>query len=163
MKTYVISMLSLCLLIHPSPLTSECLNQSLRNLVCISCHLSIAQRRTTYILHICISLCVFLLSLLGKRSVNFIPPSTDRQRLGTQVSAAKNACNNRSIVGRVSVCLCIPSLFPGNDSVKFFAQKQRIVASFVSYAVHVVSKESRRVVLPRNFCNICTIFFCVFS
>jgi hypothetical protein len=36
----------------------------------------------------------------------------------------------------------------GNGSVKTFPQQRRLVGSVVLYAVHVVSKESRRLVLP---------------
>jgi hypothetical protein len=43
---------------------------------------------------VCLS-CVSLLSLLGKGSVNGIPPFGARQRLGEHVPAATNTRNNR--------------------------------------------------------------------
>jgi hypothetical protein len=51
------------------------------------------------------------------------PPIVARQRLGKNVTAATNKRNNRRIVGRVVFCM-----------------------------VRVVSKESRRLVLPRTSC-----------
>jgi hypothetical protein len=40
----------------------------------------------------------------------------------------------------------------GNDSVSTFPRKRRIVGGFVFYAIHVVSKKSRRIVLLRTSC-----------
>jgi hypothetical protein len=39
-----------------------------------------------------------------------------------------------------------------NSSVKTFLLQRRIVVGVVFYAVHVVSKESRRLILPRTSC-----------
>jgi hypothetical protein len=55
----------LCDLHESPPLTFDCLNQSLLNLVCISWHLSPSQRRT---LSLCVCMC--------------IPPIAARQTLG---------------------------------------------------------------------------------
>jgi hypothetical protein len=93
------------------------------------------------------SVCVSLLSLLGKGSVKCIPPFIARQRLGKQVPAAKNTSNNRR---NVSVRLCIPLSLLGNNSVKTF--QRQIVEGVVFYAVRAVWKESRRLVLPRTSC-----------
>jgi hypothetical protein len=80
----------------------------------------------------------------------FINPSHDslsacvpllfaRQQLGKHVPAARNTRNNRIIVGRVSlwVCLCIPLSLLGNNQVKTFPWQRRIVG-VVFYAALVV-------------------------
>jgi hypothetical protein len=38
----------------------------------------------------------------------------------------------------------------GNGSVNTFPRQRRIVGGMVFYAVHVISKESRRLVIPRT-------------
>jgi hypothetical protein len=53
---------------------------------------------------VCVSVCVSLLSLLGKGSVNCIDSFVARQRLGEHVLAATNTRNNRRIVVRVIFC-----------------------------------------------------------
>jgi hypothetical protein len=51
---------------------------------------------------------------------------------------------------------CIPLFLPGNNSVMTFPQLRRIVRGIVCCWVHVVSKESRWLVLPRTSCfSIC--------
>jgi hypothetical protein len=83
---------------------------------------------TAYILnpsHHSVSVCVSLFSLLGNSSVNCIPLFIARQRLGENVTAATNTRNNR-----------------------------RIVAHSIFYAVRVVSKASRVLVLLRTSCTI---------
>jgi hypothetical protein len=45
-----------------------------------------------------------------------------------------------------AVCVSLLSLL-GNDSVKTYLEQQRIVGILVLYAVHVVSEDSRRLVL----------------
>jgi hypothetical protein len=76
-----------------------------------------------------VSLCVSLLSLLGKGSAQCIPPSVARQRLGKHVPAETNARNNRRIVGCVGllVCLWISLSLLGNNSVKTFPRHRRMV------------------------------------
>jgi hypothetical protein len=83
-----------------------------------------------------------------------IPPIVAGQRLGSTVPAVTNTLNNRRIVGRVClwVCLCIPLSLLGNNSVKTSPWQRRIVGGVVFYAVCAVSKESRRLVLPRTSC-----------
>jgi hypothetical protein len=150
---YEIFLLSVCLWVPPTPLlTFECPNRSLWNFVCISWHLSPYQRRTSSIP--AISLCVSLLSLLGKSSVTYIRPFVARQRLGKHVPTATNICNNRRIVERMClwVCLCISLSLLGNDSVETFPRQWIIVGGIVFYAVRVVSYESKRLVLPRTSC-----------
>jgi hypothetical protein len=51
----------------------------------------------------------------------------------------------------VSVCVYLLSLL-GDGSVKTFPRQQRIVGGVIFYAVRVISKESRRLVLPRCSC-----------
>jgi hypothetical protein len=75
-----------------------------------------------------------------------------------------NTRNNRIIVGCVifyavgvlwneSVGLSVyPLSLLGNGSVKTFRRQWRIVGGEVFYAVRIVSKENRRLVLPRNSC-----------
>jgi hypothetical protein len=45
-----------------------------------------------------------------------------------------------------------PSNIAGNGSVNMFPQQWRIFGSVVFYAVHVISKESRQLALPRTSC-----------
>jgi hypothetical protein len=57
------------------------------------------------------------------------------------------------------LCLCIPLSLLGDASVKRYRCKEykrnniRNVGDLVFYAVGAVSKESRRLVLPRTYCN----------
>jgi hypothetical protein len=51
----------------------------------------------------------------------------------------------------VSICVSPLSLL-GNGSVNTFPRPRRIVVGVVFYAFHIVSKESRRLVLPITFC-----------
>jgi hypothetical protein len=91
------------------------------------------------------------------------PPIVVRQLLGIHVPAATNTLNNRRIVGGVVfctiliilkenllVCLCIPLSLLGNGSLNTFPRRRRIDGGAVFYAVHVVSKESRRLVLIKT-------------
>jgi hypothetical protein len=95
-------------------------------------------------------MCIFL-SSLGNGSVNCITPFIARQRLYTHVPVATNT-RNRPIVRRVSlwVCLCTPLASLGNNSIKTFPRKRRIFGGVVFYVIHIVSKESKRLVLPRT-------------
>jgi hypothetical protein len=111
---------------------------------------------------VCVSVCIPFQSLLGKDSVNCIPPIVARQRLGKRTPAAANTHNSRRIVGRI-VLLYDPSLIKGesvgpsvyslsllgNNSVKTFP-RQWIVGVVVYYADRVVWKESRRLVLAER-------------
>jgi hypothetical protein len=90
-----------------------------------------------------------------------------RQRLNKDAPATKNTRYSRRIVGRSifmrSVGLCIPLWFLGNNSVKTFPRQRRIFAGVVFCAVHVVSKDSRRLVLPRTSCLYLTPSFLIAS
>jgi hypothetical protein len=103
--------------------------------------------------HQSVSVSVSFLSLLGKGSVKCIPTFIARQRLGKDVPAATDTRNNKRIIGRVCLDLCIPLLLLGNNSVKTFPRHGKSVGRGVFYAVCVVSKESRRLVLPRDSCS----------
>jgi hypothetical protein len=59
---------SCCLCIPLPQSTFECLNQSLWNLVCISCYLSPSQRHIIPPISLCVCMCIHL-SLLGNGSV----------------------------------------------------------------------------------------------
>jgi hypothetical protein len=52
------------------------------------------------------------------------------------------------------VHMCIPLLLLANGSAKMLQWQQGIIGGTVLYAVHVISKESRRLVIPRTSCNI---------
>jgi hypothetical protein len=84
-----------------------------------------------------------------------------RQRLGKNLPAAKNTCNNRRIVGGVVFytvpvvsreSLCVHLLLLGNGSLNTCQRQRRFVVGVVFYAVRVVSKKSKRLVLPRTSC-----------
>jgi hypothetical protein len=102
---------------------------------------------------VCVFVCVSFLSLLDNSLVTCIPPFIARQWLGTHVPVATNTCNNRRIAGHecLWVCLCIPQLLLGSNSVKTFL-RQGIVVGVVFYVAHVASKESRQLALPRTSC-----------
>jgi hypothetical protein len=59
---------------------------------------------------LCVFVCVSIPSLLDKGSVNCIFPFNSRQWLGRHVPAAKNAGNNRKIVGCVCLWVCVLNL-----------------------------------------------------
>jgi hypothetical protein len=63
---------------------------------------------TVYVInpsHQYVSVCVSVLSLLGKHPVKCTPPFIDRQRLEKHAPAAVNTRNNVSILG---ACICVP-------------------------------------------------------
>jgi hypothetical protein len=112
-----------------------------------------------------VSVCVSVIALLRKGSAKCIPLFGAWQRLGKHVPAANNIRYNRLIVRRVIfcavctlskeslwVCMCVPPSLLGNNSVNTFPRQRRIVGGVVFYAVRVVSKQSRRLVLPRTPC-----------
>jgi hypothetical protein len=100
--------------------------------------------------------CVSLLSLLGNGSVKCIPPFIARQRLCKHVPATTNTRNNKRIVERMClwVCLLISRSLLGNSSVETLPRQRRIVGGIVLYAVRAVSKESRLLVLPSTSCYV---------
>jgi hypothetical protein len=92
-----------------------------------------------------------------------ISPVFARHRLCKHVSAAKNTlnkncwtcsflCGQCRIEGE-SVDLCIPLSLQGSGSVNTFPWQWRIVGGVIFYAVRVVSKESRRLILPKTSCS----------
>jgi hypothetical protein len=136
----------------PLPLTFEHLNLSLWNLDCMSWHLSpLSSEYLTNRSHWSSCRCAY--SLLDKGSVKCIPHFNAKKRLGKHVPAATNTRNNRRTVGRVCGSVDSPPLsLLGNSSVNTFPWQRRIARSIVSYAVRLVSKESRRLVL-RTCCS----------
>jgi hypothetical protein len=142
-----------CVCLWTPPSTSQWLNQFLQNSVFISRHLNPSQQHTYKSLpSVCVSVCVSLLTLLAKGSINCIHSFVTRQRLSNHVPVAMNTRNNRRIVGRVClwVCMYIPLSLLGNNSVKTFSWQWRFVGDVVFCTVRVVSMESRWLVLPRN-------------
>jgi hypothetical protein len=138
--------------------TFEWLNLSLWNLVLISWQQIPSQRRTSWVPPI--SLCAFM----------FIPSFIVRKRLVKHNPAASNTHSNSRIVVRVIfcpvrvlskarfwICLCIPLTLLGNNYLKTLPRQRRIVGDVVFYSAHVVSKESRRLVLLRTSCFFITI------
>jgi hypothetical protein len=92
-------------------------------------------------------LSVFLRSVLGNGSVNtfsrLLIHSTIKELLDTSFYI-RSVSYQRRVCGSVYVSLL------DNNSVKMFLRQRRIVGGVVLYAVRVVSKESRRLVLPRT-------------
>jgi hypothetical protein len=120
---------------------------------------------------VCVSVYVSLLLLQGNGSVKCIRLIGAMQRLGKHIPEATNTYNNRRIIGLVIfyvvsllwnetlwVCLCILLSLLGNNSIKTFPRQRRIVGGVVYFAVSVVSKESRRLVLPKTACYILSRF-----
>jgi hypothetical protein len=91
--------------------------------------------------------------VVRQRPAKSISPSIVRKRLSKHVPATTNTRNNKRIVGCVClwICLrvCIPLSFVGNNSVETFPRQQRNFGGVVFQSVHVVSKECRRLVLPK--------------
>jgi hypothetical protein len=87
---------------------------------------------------VCVSVCVSLLSLLGKCSLKYTPSFVARQRLEKHVPAASLealldasfSMQSMSIKGK-SVGLCIHLTLLGNNSVKNFPRQRRIVGGVV--------------------------------
>jgi hypothetical protein len=94
------------------------------------------------------------------------PPILARQQLGKHVLAGTNTRNSRT-AGRVIFCAVrdeskslvglymYPPITASNGSVNTFPRQRRIVGGDVLYAVHVLSKESRRFVHTRTSCLYC--------
>jgi hypothetical protein len=88
---------------------------------------------------VCLSLCISVLSLLGKSWVKCIPAFIAGQRLGKQVPAAKSTHNNKRNVwcACLWVCLCIFLWLPGKNSVQTFPRQKKIIRGVISYATRV--------------------------
>jgi hypothetical protein len=130
----------------------ECLTLSLWNSVCMSWHMSPSQWHTSQIPPICVSVCVS-------------PTTVARQWLSKHIPALSNTHNNRKIVECIifyTVCvisiqtlwvsLCMPLLLLGKSSGNMFPQQWRTVGGIIFSVVHVISKESKQLVLPRTSC-----------
>jgi hypothetical protein len=95
---------------------------------------------------VCMSVCLSLPPLLGSGSVKTFP----QQRIYATVEELLDASfSMRScpIEGEA-----IHLSFLRNNLVKTFQWQERIVGGIVFYVVHVVSKENKRLVLPRTYC-----------
>jgi hypothetical protein len=88
-------------------------------------------------------------SLLGNGSVNTFP----RQRILATIEELLDASfsiRSVSYQRRVRGSICVSLSLLGNGSVSTIPRQRRIVGGVCFYAVRVVSKESRRLVLPRT-------------
>jgi hypothetical protein len=103
---------------------------------------------------VCVSVCVAFPSLLGKVSVNCIPPFISRQRIGKHVPVATNTRSNRIIAGRVIfyavrilsmkslwVYVCIPLSLLGNNQVETFPRQQELLEA--SFSMRSVSYQRK--------------------
>jgi hypothetical protein len=92
------------------------------------------------------------------------PPIIATQRLGKYVPAAMNERNDRIVVRVLLYAAFIKveslglSVYPlsllDNNFVKTFQRQRRTIGSVVFHVIRIVSKESRRSVLPRTSCYI---------
>jgi hypothetical protein len=115
---------------------------------------------------VCMSVCVSLLSLQGNGSVKCLFRFGAGQPLGKHFSVATNTLYKRIIVNKsfsrrslsyqksLWVCLCVSLSLLCNNSVKTSPRQRRILGDLICYAVHVVSKESRPLVLLRTSCGL---------
>jgi hypothetical protein len=91
------------------------------------------------------------LSLLGNGSVNKFPqqqiPATIEELLDTPFSMG--SMESKEILW---VWLYIPLSLLGNVSANTFPLQQRTDGGVLLYMVHVLSEESRRLILPRTSC-----------
>jgi hypothetical protein len=102
-------------------------------LVCVSWHLSPSQRLASYISPISLCVCMRIPPTFARHQVGKNPLIVARQRLGKNVPGATNTRNNRRVVGRIClwVCLCVFLSLLGNNSVKTFPQQGKIVGGVV--------------------------------
>jgi hypothetical protein len=105
-----------------------------------TCIMAFEPIQTGHFINLChqsVCLYVSLLSLLGKNFVKCILPFVASQRRGKHVPEAKNTSNERRIVGRfcLLVCLCIPLSLLCKSSVKTFPPQRRIFGGVVFYMV----------------------------
>jgi hypothetical protein len=140
-----------CLHINVSPLlTFKCLIQSLWNLVCISWQLSPYERRNSEMppISLCVCMCIppYCWQATARWTRSFCNEYTQQQK---NYWTRHFLCGPCLIKGE-SVDLCIPLSLLGNGSVNKFPWQRGIVLGVVFYVVRVVSKESRKSVLPRT-------------
>jgi hypothetical protein len=107
-------------------------------------------------------LCVFFLALLFNGSVN----TFSWQRIhGTTKELLDASFAVRAVSYQGSLWISVPLSLLGNNSVKRFPRRRKIVRGAFFYAVSVISKESRHLVLPRTSClfsSVCWLFLCFF-
>jgi hypothetical protein len=98
-----------------------------------------------------VRLSVTLLSVLGNGSINTFP----RQRIhGTIEELLDSSFSMRSMSYQRRIYGSVYPLSLLDNSVKTFPGQRRVVGGGFFYSVRVVSKESRRLVLPRTSCFI---------
>jgi hypothetical protein len=93
-------------------------------------------------------------------AANFRIPEPIFMKLGTYIMAAEPISTAYFInSSHQPVSVCVSRILLGNGSAKkrnggneYTRNNRRIVGRVVFSAVHVVSKESRRLILPRTFC-----------
>jgi hypothetical protein len=88
-------------------------------------------------------------SLLGNGSIDTFPWQQIHATI-EEFLEASFSIRSVSYQRRVCGCLCIPLPLLGNGSVNTFLRQRRIVGDIFFYAVRVLSKESRRLVLTRT-------------
>jgi hypothetical protein len=96
-------------------------------------------------------ICVSLHSVLGNGSVNtFLRQHThNRSNVGRIFYAVR-------VLSKERVWVCASFDYCQQLGIKTFPRQRRIVRGVVFYEAHVVSKESRRSVLPRTSCLYCS-------
>jgi hypothetical protein len=99
------------------------------------------------LLSVCVSVCVSPPSLPVKGSVNTFP----RQRIHATIKKLDASFSMRSVPYHRRECLPLSLL--GKSSVNMFPQQWIIVGGSVFCVVHVVSKESRPLPLPKTTCS----------
>jgi hypothetical protein len=135
----------LCVFVS-SLLTFERLNQSVWNSVCITWHLpSFNSLLRKPLPSVCVSMCIPLSSLFN---VSVKPLLRNNTRIIGRIVFLYDSCR---IKGE-SVGLSTPLSLIGNGSVNIILWQWKIFRCVVFYAICVVSKESKRLVLPRTFC-----------
>jgi hypothetical protein len=104
---------------------------------------------TAYFLNPSINLYMCIPPIIARQWLRKFFPYFGRKAAARYTSSSgKEYTQNRRIIGWA--CLFIPLSFLGNGSVNAFPLQRGIVEGVVFYAVQVVSKESRPLVLLRT-------------
>jgi hypothetical protein len=142
-----------CLFLSSASIFSSCL--SLFSLLTLFCQYECRRMRSSCSLGVCVSVYLWITPHYVWTNEPVV------MKLGTYIMAPDPI----STIPPISFCICeypscrlldkgsvkcIPVSMLGNRLVKMFPWQQRVVWGIVFYWVHVVSKESRRLVLSRN-------------